>query len=74
MIDNINHPSHYASGKFECIDAIEDVTSNLIGIQAVCTANVMKYIWRWSKKNGVEDLKKAQWYLNKIIDKLEEDK
>ena len=74
MLDNINHPSHYASGKFECIDAIEDVTSNLIGIQAVCTANVMKYIWRWSIKNGVEDLKKAQWYLNKLIDKLEEDK
>jgi len=73
MIDNVNHPSHYV-GKIECIDAIEDVTSELKGIQAVCTANVLKYIWRWNKKNGVEDLKKARWYLDKLIASLETDK
>jgi len=73
MIDNVNHPSHYV-GKIECIDAIEDVTSELKGIQAVCTANVLKYIWRWNKKNGVEDLKKARWYLDKLIASLEADK
>lgn len=73
MIDNVNHPSHYV-GKIECIDAIEEVTSKLKGIQAVCTANVLKYIWRWNKKNGVEDLKKARWYLDKLITGLEVDK
>ena len=73
MIDNVNHPSHYV-GKIECIDAIEDVTSELKGLQAVCTANVLKYIWRWNKKNGVEDLKKARWYLDKLINSLEVDK
>lgn len=73
MTDNVNHPSHYV-GKIECIDAIEDVTSELKGLQAVCTANVLKYIWRWNKKNGVEDLKKARWYLDKLINSLEVDK
>jgi len=73
MSDNVNHPTHYTSGKFECIDVIEDVTSELKGLQAVCTANVMKYIWRWNKKNGVEDLKKARWYLDKLITSLEAD-
>jgi hypothetical protein len=36
-------------------------------MEAVCTGNALKYLWRWKKKNGVEDLKKAQWYLNKLI-------
>lgn len=66
--DNINRPSHYASGKIECIEAIEVATEGLEGIEAVCTGNVLKYIWRWKRKNGVEDLKKAQWYLNKLIE------
>lgn len=64
--DNIN-PSHYKLGKVECIDAIESATGDLHGIHAVCTANVIKYIWRWKRKNGVENLKKARWYLDKMI-------
>lgn len=44
MIDNVNHPSHYCKGSIECIDAIAGVTYNLQGMQAVCTANVMKYV------------------------------
>lgn len=67
MIDNVNHPSHYCKGSIECIDAIAGVTYNLQGMEAVCTANVMKYIWRWKDKNGVEDLKKARWYLDYLI-------
>lgn len=67
MMDNVNHPIHY-QGKVECIDAIETATDGLEGIEAVCTANVMKYIWRWKRKNGIEDLRKAQWYLNYLIE------
>jgi hypothetical protein len=68
--DNIN-PSHYKGSKFECIDVIEEVTKNLEGVQAVCTGNVIKYTYRWKSKNGLEDLKKAQWYLTKLIKTLE---
>lgn len=66
--DNVNHPAHYTAGKVECIDALESATCGLTGIEAVCTANAIKYLWRWKQKNGVEDLKKAQWYINHIID------
>lgn len=57
-MDNIN-PKHY-QGKVECIDAIETATEGLEGLEAVCTANVMKYVWRWKKKNGAEDLLKTK--------------
>lgn len=69
-IDNVNHPSHYMSSTgLETIDVIEAFTSDLTGMDAVCTANIIKYICRWKHKNGIEDLKKAQWYLNKLIEK-----
>lgn len=70
--DNVSHPKHYQSSNgVECIDAIEAATEDLTGLEAVCTANVLKYIWRWKRKNGLEDLKKARWYLDKLIKKLE---
>ena len=65
--DIVNHPKHYTQGKIECIDAIEAAVSELSGLDAVCTANVIKYVWRWKHKNGSQDLRKAQWYLNKLI-------
>lgn len=67
MKDNVN-PSHYKQGKIECIDAIESATINKKGLDAVCTANVLKYIWRCEEKGGVEDLKKAMWYLQRMIE------
>ena len=66
--DNANHPAHY----MEAIDVIEAFTYGLYGIYATDTANVIKYILRWPRKNGLEDLKKAQWYLNNLIKKVEE--
>lgn len=66
--DVVNHPSHYTNGKVECIDAIESATVGKTGIEAVCVANVIKYLWRYEDKNGMEDIKKAQWYLNKLIE------
>lgn len=70
MADAIN-PSHYKQGKVECIDAIESATVNKTGLEAVCVANVIKYLWRYEAKNGLEDVRKAQWYLAKLIDYLE---
>ena len=72
LVDKVNHPSHYTGGKVECIDALEAATKDLMGIQAVCTANAIKYLWRWKMKNGIEDLKKANWYINHLIRVLEE--
>ena len=71
MTDNVNHPSHYTQGGVECIDAITAATVNKTGIEAVCTANVIKYLWRYEAKNGLEDVKKAQWYINRLISELE---
>lgn len=67
MTDNVNHPKHYTQGVVECIDALAAVTINLKGLDAVCTANAIKYLWRWGQKNGVEDLKKARWYIDKLV-------
>jgi hypothetical protein len=68
--DNVNHPSHYTQGAIECIDAIKEATKGLLGIEAVCTANIIKYVWRWKFKNGVEDLRKARWYLDRLIEEV----
>lgn len=70
--DNIN-PNHYKQGAVECIDAIESATINKRGLDAVCTSNVIKYLWRCESKGGVEDMKKAQWYLNKMIEQYEQE-
>lgn len=70
--DPVNHPSHYKSETgLEAIDAIEAFTFDLKGIEAVDTGNILKYICRWKKKNGLQDLKKAQWYLNHLINHVE---
>ena len=65
--EEINHPDRYAGGKFECIEVMADV----FGEEAVkhfCLLNAFKYIWRQEKKGGVQDTKKAVWYLNKYIE------
>lgn len=72
MIDNVNHPSHYCQGGIECIDALKAATVGKTGIEAVCVASVIKYCWRYEKKNGLEDVKKAQFYINRLIQELEE--
>ena len=73
--DMVNHPSHYkAKNGMEVIDVIEAFTANLEGYEATHTGNVIKYICRWKEKNGLEDLKIAQWYLNRLIKNIEENK
>lgn len=73
MTDNVNHPSHYTQGGIECIKAIE-ASMSPEGFQDYCKGNVLKYIWRWRDKAGVEDLKKAQVYLNWLIESAEKEK
>ena len=65
--DNVNHPRHYNEGGIECIEALKAATTGLEGIESFCTANAIKYLWRWKYKNGVEDLNKAIWYINYLI-------
>lgn len=66
--DPVNHPAHYTAGGIECIDAIESATTGLTGGLAYNTGAAIKYLWRWSLKNGVEDLHKARWYVDRIIE------
>lgn len=68
QVDNVNKPAHYNQSGIECIAAIEASMSN----EQFCgylKGNIMKYMWRYEDKNKIEDLKKAQWYLNKLIEK-----
>lgn len=65
--DVVNKPKHYNLGKVECIDAIESATVQKTGLMAVCTGNIIKYVWRCEEKNGLEDMKKARWYLDRMI-------
>lgn len=60
-------PAHYKQGGIECIDAIKAATAGLIGIQAVCVGNAIKYSWRFKRKNGAEDIRKAIWYLERLL-------
>ena len=70
-IDMVNHPAHYTQGGIECIDALKAATVSKTGIEAVCTANAIKYLWRYEEKNGIEDVKKARWYIDRLIKELE---
>lgn len=72
MSDNVNHPNHYNQGGIECIDAIKAATVGKTGIEAFCVGNAIKYLWRYEEKNGLEDLKKARFYLNRLISEFDE--
>ena len=71
MADNVNHPAHYETGKFECIDVMKE-TQGIEATMDFCVCNALKYIYRHRHKNGVEDIKKADWYLKKYIELQEE--
>lgn len=71
--DMVNHPSHYTAGGIECINAIRAATTGLDGFQSYLSGTIIKYIWRWKWKNGLEDLKKAEKYLHWLISEVEQD-
>ena len=69
--DAVQHPSHYTQGGIECIDAIR-ASMTADGFCDYCKGNIIKYIWRWRDKGGVEDLRKASVYLNWLINAADE--
>jgi hypothetical protein len=68
-VDNVNHPAHYNQGGIECIEAIKAALGD--GFAAYLRGNVIKYLWRCEHKGGVEDLKKAEFYLDRAIKEME---
>lgn len=69
IADSVNHPKHYESGKYECIDVMAEAIG-LEDTKGFCLCNAFKYIYRCTKKHTtpVEDVKKAIWYLNKFLE------
>jgi len=66
--DMVNSPNHYTSGSIECIDGIE-ASMSAEAFKGYCKGAALKYLWRYERKHkSLEDLKKAQWYLNKLIE------
>jgi len=70
MADNVNSPRHYTAGDIEVIDYIQDNLQG--GFESYCIGSILKYISRYKNKNGIEDLKKARWFLNKVINELDD--
>ena len=67
MSEKVDHPDHYKSGNFECIDVMIDIFGK-DAVKNFCQLNAFKYLWRAEKKNGAEDIAKATWYLNKFTE------
>ena len=72
-MSNVNHPKHYSlcihceCGKnIECLDIVKNLP--------FVDGNIIKYVWRWRQKNGIEDLHKAKFYLNELIKSVQEQK
>ena len=71
--DVVECPRHYTSTSIECIDAMME-TQGVEAVKAFCVCNAFKYLWRHNEKNGDEDIKKANWYLNKAVELMGENK
>lgn len=61
----VSHPSHYCTGKFECIDVMLEVFG-VEKVKAFCQLNAFKYMYRSDRKNSIEDIQKSEWYLKKL--------
>mgnify|MGYP005677758291 FL=1 len=70
MSSLVNHPPHYKEGEIECIDYLEDSLGK-DGFAFYVEGNIKKYVHRWRHKGGVQDLKKAKWYLDRLISREE---
>lgn len=65
-IDLVNSPPHYTNGKIECIEAIESALTPE-ELQGYLKGNIIKYLWREAMKGGAEDIKKARWYVGRLL-------
>lgn len=71
MSDIVNHPPHYGEGKIECIEYLKD-NMDVMMFMGYLEGNIKKYLHRYRYKGKpLEDLKKAQWYLNRLIEEME---
>lgn len=68
--ENVNHPNHYTAGGIETFDYIKAKLSKE-QLEGYLTGNILKYMSRYKQKNGVEDVKKAEWYMSELIILLE---
>jgi hypothetical protein len=68
-VDMVNSPPHYNQAGIECLDAIRAATNE--GYEFYLQGNIIKYLWRYRYKNGVEDLNKAKFYLERLIEEVE---
>lgn len=66
-LDMVNHPSHYTQGDIECYQAEMAMVGKEVFTDH-CVLSAFKYLWRWRHKNGLQDLQKAQWWLNKAVE------
>jgi hypothetical protein len=66
MNDPVNHPAHYTKGNIECLDAIA-ASMSIDAYRGFLKGNIIKYIWRYEQKGGMESLEKAMFYLSKLI-------
>ena len=66
-VDMVNNPPHYTHGNFECIDVMVD-NFGKEAVEHFCLLNAFKYVWRSNYKNGIQDIKKAMWYLDKYLE------
>lgn len=71
MSDPVNHPAHYETGKYQCIDVMQEVFGREV-VAIFCRLNAFKYNWRSERKGGREDLEKAVWYLRKYLELTDE--
>jgi len=69
--DVVNRPEHYRQGGVECIEAIKAAVTTAPPVQAVYVANILKYVWRYREKNGMQDLLKARWFLDELIKEVD---
>jgi hypothetical protein len=68
-VDMVNSPPHYNQAGIECLDAIRAATNE--GYEFYLQGNIIKYMWRYRYKNGVEDLNKAKFYLERLMEEVE---
>ena len=67
ITNRVNHPRHYNKGKYECLEVVKELIKDMNGVEGALFFNVFKYLWRYPDKNGVEDLKKCEFYLKDLI-------
>ena len=72
ITDMVNHPPHYTQGGIECLDAIR-ASMTKEGYEAYLKGNIIKYLWRYEHKNGCEDIKKARFYTDRLVESLEKE-